>query len=131
MDAFYLKKTDDTPNIAFVPQKNIFEISGRSLPEDTVSFYKPVLNWIKTYSKAPLKKTVFKFNLVYLNTASSKIIISIILLLKELHDTGNSVFIEWYYYDDDEEIFETGEEFQGIVNMPFKLIKVVSSGINN
>ncbi|MBI4645194.1 MAG: DUF1987 family protein [Bacteroidia bacterium] len=37
-EALIIEPTDETPKVVFDPEKNIFEISGRSMPEDTVKF---------------------------------------------------------------------------------------------
>ena len=52
-------------------EKNIFEISGKSLPEDVVDFYQPLLDWLNKYRSTPNPKTEFTFKLMYFNTASS------------------------------------------------------------
>jgi hypothetical protein len=42
MEVIKIKGTDDTPNVILDAQSNIIEFSGRSLPEDVVTFYAPV-----------------------------------------------------------------------------------------
>ena len=122
MEVINLKSTDDTPKVLLDAQSNIFEISGRSLPEDVNNFYKPITEWVNTYAKAPNPSTVFSFKLVYFNTASSKNILSILMVLKEMHLSGEDVSVEWYYHEDDEEMQESGLEFAKIVKIPFKQI---------
>ena len=41
-----IEKTTKTPQVIFDPANEIFEISGRSLPENVVKTYEPVLQWI-------------------------------------------------------------------------------------
>ena len=77
--------------LCLTQQSNVMEISGRSLPEDVSSFYGPILNWLAEYIKSPNPKTVFNFKLVYFNTASSKLILDILMKLEELHKKGNEV----------------------------------------
>ena len=106
---------DDTPRILLDKNKGIFEISGRSLPEDAVSFYEPVVNWISDYATVANPSTDFTFKLDYFNTASSKIILD---LLKQLRDIKGMRII-WYSQEDDEEVAEAGEEFSEQVDVPF------------
>ena len=75
MEVIKIKGTDDTPTIILDKESGIFEISGRSLPEDVTTFYEPVLNWLDEYQEEANPKTVFAFKLVYFNTASSKLIL--------------------------------------------------------
>lgn len=115
MEKLRIEGTDDTPAIYLDQQNGIFEISGRSLPEDTVSCYAPVFDWINAYSKNPNATTDFTFKLDYFNTSSSKIILDIIGLLKGI--TGARIV--WYAQEDDEEVQAAGEEFSEQVDIPF------------
>jgi hypothetical protein len=122
MEAIKIMNTDDTPKIILDPSNDLFEISGRSLPEDVASFYEPILKWLDQYGKSPNPKTVFTFKLVYFNTASSKALLDILMKLEELHEAGNEVLIKWFYPDDDEDMQEAGEEYAEIVDIPFEQI---------
>jgi hypothetical protein len=122
MDAIKIKGTEDTPNVILDATENNMEISGRSLPEDVSSFYGPILNWLSEYSKNPNQKTIFNFRLVYFNTASSKLILDILMKLEELNKKGNNVVVRWYYPEDDEDMQEAGNEYADIVEVPFEQI---------
>jgi len=122
MDAIKIKGTEDTPNVILDAAENNMEISGRSLPEDVSSFYGPILNWLSEYSKNPNQKTIFNFRLVYFNTASSKLILDILMKLEELNKKGNNVMVRWYYPEDDEDMQEAGNEYADIVEVPFEQI---------
>ena len=63
MEPLSIKSTEDTPKIILDPLKELFEISGRSLPEDVNQFYKPVIDWFKDYLDNPNPKTVLIMNL--------------------------------------------------------------------
>jgi hypothetical protein len=115
--------TEDTPEICFNNEHNEFIISGRSLPEDVTSFYKPVFDWLNDFSKTQNAKTVFKFKLEYFNTASSKIILDILMKLEDLIASGKpGVNIEWFYNESDEDMLEAGEEYKDLVEVPFNVI---------
>ena len=122
MEAIKIKGTEDTPNVVLDAAENVMEISGRSLPEDVSSFYGPILNWLVDYIKSPNPKTVFNFKLVYFNTASSKLILDILMKLEDLHNKGNEVLIKWYFPEDDEDMQEAGNEYADIVEIPFEQI---------
>ena len=36
--------------------------------------------------------------------------------------SGNEVAINWYYEEDDEDMLEAGEDYDAIIDLPFKLI---------
>lgn len=116
MEALIIEGTDDTPKIILEKEKGVFEISGRSLSEDSVEFYKPVLEWINEYSKNPNDSTVFTFKLEYSNTASSKLIQDIMNALEKFSE----IKIVWYYQEEDEDMEQAGYEFAELVEIPFE-----------
>ena len=122
METIKIRGTDDTPNIILDAENEIFEISGRSLPEDVTVFYDPLLNWLNEYVENPNNKTIFSFKLVYFNTASSKLILDILMKLEEMHEAGKEVLIKWHFPDDDEDMEEAGEEYADIVDVPFEQV---------
>jgi hypothetical protein len=122
MEVIKIKGTDDTPNVILDQDNAIYEISGRSLPEDVTSFYEPILNWLDDFSETAEGQTVFSFKLVYFNTASSKLILDILMKLEEMHENGKEVLIKWYFPEDDEDMEEAGEEYADIVDVPFEQV---------
>lgn len=122
MEALDIKATNDTPRVILDPQNNIFEISGRSLPEDVVIFYQPVLEWLEEYQSHPNENTEFVFKYIYFNTATSKLIQDILLMLESLHEDGNKIKVLWYYERDDEDMYDQGLEFKENVDIPFDII---------
>jgi hypothetical protein len=122
MEALDIQGTNDTPKVILDPENNIFEISGRSLPEDVVTFYRPVLEWLEDYKAEPLDYTEFVFRYIYFNTATSKLIQDVLIKLEELYESGNNVQVMWFYEEDDEDMQDAGEEFLENTDVPFELI---------
>jgi hypothetical protein len=122
MQAIKIKGSDDTPNVILDKDNAIFEISGRSLPEDVAAFYEPILDWLDEYSEDPLEKTVFNFKLEYFNTASSKLLLDVLLKLEDMYDDGKDILVRWHFPDDDEDMEEAGEEYADIVEVPFEQV---------
>lgn len=122
METIKIQGTEDTPKVILDKDNEIMEISGRSLPEDVASFYDPILNWLDEYAEGPNGKTIFNFKLVYFNTASSKLLLDILMKLEEIHEDGNDVLIKWHFPEDDEDMEEAGEEYADIVDVPFEQV---------
>ena len=122
MQAIKIKGSDDTPSVVLDKENANFEISGRSLPEDVAAFYEPILEWLDEYSESPLEKTVFNFKLEYFNTASSKLLLDVLLKLEDMFDDGKEVLVKWHFPDDDEDMEEAGEEYADIVEVPFEQV---------
>ena len=116
MEVLLLEGTEDTPKVLLDKSNGIFEISGRSLPEDSAEFFQPVLDWINDYSLDPNETTDFTFKLEYFNTASSKLILDVLSALEDIEGAK----IIWYFHEDDEDMEEAGEEFSELVELPFE-----------
>jgi hypothetical protein len=116
MEILNLEGAEDTPKIILDKKNGIFEISGRSLPEDSAEFYRPVLEWIQAYAASPNPSTEFAFKLEYFNTASSKLILDVLSALEDI----KGMKITWYFHEDDEDMEEAGEEFSELVEIPFE-----------
>jgi hypothetical protein len=122
METIKIQGTEDTPKVILDKDNEVMEISGRSLPEDVASFYDPILTWLDEYAEGPNGKTIFNFKLVYFNTASSKLLLDVLMKLEEIHEAGNDVLIKWHYPEDDEDMEEAGEEYADIVDVPFEQV---------
>ena len=124
MSPIIISATEDTPGVRLDAGSDVFEVSGRSLPEDVVKFYKPILDWLEEYGQSPNAHTVFNFKLSYFNTASSKIILDILMKLEAIHNAGHSIAIKWNYPSDDEDMMEAGEEYSDIVDVPIEMVEI-------
>ena len=122
METIKIQGTDDTPGIVFDAENNIFQISGRSMPEDVTAFYEPLLDWLDDFSKIAKNKIVFEFKLEYFNTASSKLLLDILMKLEDMFEAGKEISVKWYFPDDDEDMEEAGEEYADIVDVPIELV---------
>ena len=122
MEPIKIAGTEDTPTVTLDKEKDLMEISGRSLPEDVASFYDPILNWLDEYAQDPNDKTIFNFKLVYFNTASSKLLLDILMKLEEMYEGGKDVTVVWHYPEEDEDMMEAGEEYADIVDVPFQQV---------
>jgi hypothetical protein len=122
METLHIAATDDTPEITLDYQNKKFMFSGRSLPEDVVSFYKPVLEWLDEFEQNPLENAEFEFKLEYFNTASSKLILDILLKINDVFEEGTPLKIKWYYMELDIDLQEAGEEYSELIEIPFEII---------
>lgn len=123
METLRIEPTSDTPKIQLDAAAGIFEISDRCFPEDATQFFSPVLEWVKNYSKSPNATTQFNFKLEYYNTASSKQLFKLFVLLHELSQK-NEVVINWYYSKADTDMMSSGERYSKLLNFPFNMVEM-------
>ncbi|HUW07460.1 MAG TPA: DUF1987 domain-containing protein [Williamwhitmania sp.] len=125
MEFMNIEGTPKTPSITLNPESGIIEIKGRSIPENSIEFYKPIVDWLEDYAKAPKEKTVVNIQLEYFNTSSSKCILDVFKKLENLKKGKNDIVVNWYYEEDDEDMLEAGEDYESIIKVPFKMIEIV------
>lgn len=125
MESLSIEGTAKTPTIKFDADLGLIEIKGRSIPENSIEFYKPLVDWLDKYSKMAKPLTKVNVQLEYFNTSSSKCILDVFKKLEGIHKSNNEVIINWYYEEDDEDMLEAGEDYESIIRVPFKMIEVV------
>lgn len=128
MDLFKLEGTNKTPQIHFDPTGGQMEIKGRSIPENSIDFYKPLIDWVDRYGRSVAGSTVLTVQLEYFNTSSSKCILDLFKKLEGIRAQGNEVTVLWHYEEDDEDMLEAGEDYAGIINVPFRMIQIEEVG---
>ena len=125
MESISIEGTPKTPTVNFDASTGIIEIKGRSIPENSIEFYRPLVEWLEEYSKEPQNLTTVNIQLEYFNTSSSKCILDVFKKLETIKKARNEVVINWYYEEDDEDMLEAGEDYESIIRIPFKMIEVV------
>jgi hypothetical protein len=109
--------THSTPGIKFEAGEGVLEMYGRSIPENAINVYRPVLDWLEQYMVEPKDETVLNFKIEFFNTSSSKFILQILKKLEQLNRQGFKVTINWFYNDED--ILDLAEDYQELVGMKF------------
>jgi hypothetical protein len=122
MKTITIEAKDDTPMVILDKENQIFEISGKSLPEDVMEFYQPLYDWLEEYVKAPNPETVFKMRIDYFNSASHKAINDLLDILTEIKNNGNSILIKWHFRREDEDILESGNDYADLTGLDFEYI---------
>jgi hypothetical protein len=126
MNIFELKESSTTPYVLLDASIGRITFEGRSIPENVIDYYQPILNWIDEYSKSPSEQTTVNFKFEYFNTSSSKRIFDIMKKVEQLAiNSGKSVLINWYYEEDDEDIFFAGNDYKALISkVEFNLIEI-------
>ena len=122
MEPLLITATDDTPDVALNPIKGEFFIANRSYPQDAITFYTPILNWLNEYKKEASALNKFIFKLEYFNTASSKQLYKVLLILKEIKNIHNTN-IEWHFAKGDKDMQIAGIRYAKLLNMEIELVE--------
>ena len=122
MENLMIEGTGKTPSIILEAEKGKLEFSGRSIPENSIEFYKPVVDWVEGYLETIPRRTTITIKLEYFNTSSSKSLFEIFKKFEHVFKSGNQVLVRWFYEQEDEDMRESGEDFRDILKIPFELI---------
>jgi hypothetical protein len=116
MEGFIRTGSPETPDISLNPILGRLEFSGKSLPEDPATFFKPILAWIDEYLAYPVSKTDIEIKLDYFNTATSLVLMKVFNKFQE----KKNVVVHWYHFPEDEDMLESGKEFQVLSKLNFE-----------
>ena len=116
MDSLNIQGTKDTPSVLFIKDKGILMIAGRSIPENPILFYTPILDEVKEFAKGT-KALLLSLELEYMNTSSAKFLKDIIRTAKE---GKGGILVTWIYEEDDEKMLETGKYLEEMLQVPFE-----------
>ena len=123
MNAYSVEQSNRTPLLNFNPSTGIFEVKGKSIPENSMGFYKPMFEWLDKYAEEPAAKTILNIQLDYFNTSSSKSVVDLFKKLEQISKSGKGeVHINWLHNEDDDDMLEAGEDYKSIIKIPFTII---------
>jgi len=124
MENLTLEGSAKTPTINFDATSGKLELRGRSIPENSVEFYKPLNEWIENYGATPAGETSVDVKLEYFNTSSSKCILDLFKKLEAIAGSKTNVTVNWFFEEDDEDMEEAGQDYKAIIGLPFNIIEV-------
>lgn len=112
MNDLKINATNRSPAISFEFSEHRLTISGESYPEDVTEFYDPVLEALSTYLQGLGQEVCrFDFELIYFNSSSAKMIMTLMEMLDEAAERGANVEVHWFYDEEDDTMEELGGEF--------------------
>jgi hypothetical protein len=123
MKELRIASSKNSPEIILTPE-GMVKIMGRSIHENVAEFFAPVEKWIREYVETPAEITCVDMNLEYFNSASAKVFIHLLEQIKHVTLKNKKFIFNWYYEDGDEDIFERGEYFASVLDVPFRFIKM-------
>lgn len=111
MENLNLEATQYTPKISLDAENGTISMTGKSYPENTFEFYKPVIQWLEDYFENCAKElTTINMEIIYFNSSSSKLFFDFFDLLEEV-SSENKLQINWIYDEENESALEAGEDF--------------------
>jgi hypothetical protein len=121
MKPLFIEPTKDSPRVELDPEKGTFLFSEKSLFEDALGFYEPIIKWFELYREKPKSHSIFDFKFEYFNTISAKQIYQIFREILEI-SKNSEVLVRWHYREIDEDMKAKGEEYAAMIPVNFELI---------
>jgi hypothetical protein len=112
-----MRRTLNTPLIKF--EDGVLVISGRSIPENALSFFEPLFKFIANYTLKPYPVTEVNVMLEYANSSTNRSLMTVFTLLEKIYENGNNIHINWYFEAGDDLMFELGNDFKALLRIPF------------
>lgn len=111
MDNLYIAPTPSSPEVDFRFDTHTLSLRGESYPENAAAFYGQVIERLKDYL-GTLQESKIEVNiaLAYFNSSSTKMLFNLIAALDEAAEAGNQIALNWYHDEEDDTIFEFGQE---------------------
>lgn len=119
-----IASTPITPFFHFDFRSGMMEFRGRSLPSSPQKFYYPIIDEIDMAFKKGVNKLTANFALEYFNTSSSKCLFNILKKLVSYKQDGGNVVINWFYEECDDDMKETGRDYEKILGVSFNHIEM-------
>ena len=127
-ETLFIESTEFTPEINFNLSQRKLLFKGVSRPEDVIKFYQPAIQWLKDlehkiHTQANMRYSIpsfrVEFRMSYFNSASSKMLLEILQILRRIREMGVEILIDWYYDVNDEAMYEDGMDLSDAVDIPF------------
>jgi hypothetical protein len=122
MNNLIINAGKDTLSISCDTAAGIIDMQGISYPQDAADFFNPVFDWLENYINEVAAQVTLNLHIDYLNTSSTKCLFDFIDRLEDYYKQGNTVQVNWYHEEHDEDIKETGLEFQEDMELPFVVL---------
>lgn len=119
----HIKATSKTPEIVADAGKGEISISGSAINQNNLKFFQPLTNWLSAYFESPKELTRFNFRIKYLSNSASLMILD---MIKQVNNQSSSkrkkIVIYWYCTINDEEMYEVGEDYKDLSEVPFHIV---------
>ncbi len=122
--SFYQTATRTSPEVRIDGECGTIQLKGTSSPENVQRFFDPVFRAVDDLEKSVADSIIATFDMIYFNTGTSKCFFVILKKLKDLEGKGKDVKVNWYYEEDDDGMYELGEDYQDMLDLDFEFKEV-------
>ncbi len=121
MENITREKDELSPSVNFNAELRLMEIDGRCIPEDSHSFFVPLITWIGDLFETTNPDKNEEYNLVikcdYYNSASAKMFVYLFDKSAEIQKSGYNLKVTWYCHHDDPDLIDSVNDYMDITGV--------------
>jgi len=112
MDNLFIAASPSSPEVDFRFDERRLSLKGESYPENAAQFWGDIIAALRSFLAEDSGATAVTVNvaLAYFNSSSTKMLFSLFGALNDKAKSGAEVVLNWYHDEDDDTIFEFGQE---------------------
>ncbi len=112
MDNLFIAASPSSPEVDFRFDERRLSLKGESYPENAAQFWGDIIVALRSFLTGDVDTTPVTVNvaLAYFNSSSTKMLFSLFGALNDKAKSGTEVVLNWYHDEDDDTIFEFGQE---------------------
>jgi len=114
MDNLFIAASPSSPEVDFRFSERQLSIKGESYPENAAQFWGDIISSLRQFLAHDGDTAALTVNvaLSYFNSSSTKMLFSLFGALNEKARSGSEIILNWYHDEEDDTIFEFGQELQ-------------------
>lgn len=116
MEKVHILPTGTTPEYLLDPS-GIIKIKGRAIDESRRNAPEQINEWIEEYILNPADKTEVTVALEFLNSFNTIILTNTLKQITKVTEKGKKLIMQWYYEEDDIDLFERGEYIASLIGV--------------
>jgi hypothetical protein len=113
----HLEGSKTMPAITF--KNGRLNIIGRSIPCNSKEWFEPLMKVLMLYAQDPFETTEINIELDYLNSDSNRSMLNLLHFAEQIHGRGKNVIIKWFYKNNDSSMYDQGNIFSSLIEVPF------------
>jgi hypothetical protein len=115
MENILIEKNEFTPYVNFNAQTKIMELTGRCIPEDSHSFFVPLIQWIGDLFEGNdidrNEEYFLEIKCDYYNSASAKMLVYLFDKVAEIQKSGYNLIVNWHCEMDDPDLIDSVNDY--------------------
>ncbi|CAM5395772.1 DUF1987 domain-containing protein [Eoetvoesiella caeni] len=114
MNNIFIAASASSPEVDFRFDERELSLKGEAYPENAAMFWSEIISAARRFLEQDSSQTPIAVSvaLTYFNSSSTKMLFSLFDLLNEAAATGTPILLNWYHDEEDDTIYEFGQELR-------------------